>query len=75
MDARYNPNQQSLQNKRTKLESNNLINSNHVLSPTQENQQTGQLHKQVRTMTSLKSQTRHLMMRQTFQTQTGVSPQ
>ena len=37
MDARCDPSQQSLKNKTTKLESNNLINSDHVLSPTQEN--------------------------------------
>ena len=35
MDARSDPKQQSL--KMTKSESNNLINSNNVLSPTQEN--------------------------------------
>ena len=37
MDARCNPNQQSPKNKTTKLESNNVINSDHVLSPAQEN--------------------------------------
>jgi hypothetical protein len=35
MDARSDPRQQSL--KMTKSESDNLINSNHILSPTQEN--------------------------------------
>ena len=37
MDARCDPNQQSLKNKTTKSESNNVFNSDHVLSPTQEN--------------------------------------
>ena len=37
MDARCNPIQQSLENKTTASESNNLINFDHILSPTQEN--------------------------------------